>query len=184
MHEVILAFGSNLGDRYLNIKNALRVVNCLPGTKVVKISKIYETEPIDVPNTQNFYLNCCAVVETDYDPNTFLGFCLGVETTLGRRRPYKNASRIIDIDLIMYDDIEIRTKKLTLPHALWSKRLFVLIPLLDLCRNGKINKFNIRALLQSCEKSDVKAYDAGGIKLLEKDQNILKKLKNFNDDAS
>ena len=168
MHEVILSFGSNLGNRYENLEKALYLVNQLPGTKIKKISKIYETSPVNTPDIQKFYLNCCAVAETEYEPHIFLGFCLGIETSLGRKRPYKNAPRIIDIDLIMYDRICIKTKNLTVPHTSWKDRKFVLQPLCDLYEDRQSGKENLNHLLNKLEKQHTRLFDEGGTRLLER----------------
>lgn len=136
MTEAVLAFGTNLNNKLLNIKTALEAVKKLPRTKIISVSKFYETDPFDVPDKQDKYINCCAKIKTDLEPNTLLGACLGIEASMGRIRPFKNASRIIDIDLILYGNSKILSKDLVLPHPEMLKRTFVLIPLLDLYPSG------------------------------------------------
>ena len=100
MHEALIAFGSNLGDRFKNLKLAINFLDSLPKTKITRVSDVYETRPADVIDKQNFYLNCCAILNTEFDPHILLGCCLGIETSLGRERSYKNSPRTIDIDVI------------------------------------------------------------------------------------
>lgn len=146
MHEAILSFGSNLGDRFKNLKKAIDCIGKLPKTKVVKVSAIYETPPFGVSEEQNYYLNCCARIATDFSPEILMGCCLGIEKALGRIRPYKNASRTIDIDLIFYEDLKINKENLQIPHPFWQERAFVLKPMMDICKNGNFFEFNIKKI--------------------------------------
>ena len=159
MKEAILSIGSNLKDRYKNIVTSIDFINRLPNTNVKKVSNFYETSPIGVNEKQNFYLNCCVKVFSEYSPEILLGCLLGIETCMGRTRPYKNASRIIDIDLVFYENVNISEKDLKLPHPLWNKRIFVLIPLLDLCEDGKIYGFDIKNIIKECPKSYIEKYE-------------------------
>lgn len=134
--EAVLEFGTNLGDRENNIKSAIDAVRKLPETEVISISKFYETEPFGVPDKQENYINCCAKIKTNLEAQTLLGACLGIEAAMGRIRTFKNAARIIDIDLILYGNLNIETKDLIVPHQRMLERLFVLVPLLDLYPNG------------------------------------------------
>ena len=134
--EAVLEFGTNLGDRENNIKSAIDAVRKLPETEVISISKFYETEPFGVPDEQENYINCCAKIKTNLEAQTLLGACLGIEAAMGRIRTFKNAARIIDIDLILYGNLNIETKDLIVPHPRMLERLFVLVPLLDLYPSG------------------------------------------------
>lgn len=137
MKEAVLEFGANLGNRESNIKSAIEAVKKLPETKVIAVSKFYETEPFGVPNKQNNYINCCAKIETNLEPHTLLGACLGIEASMGRVRTFKNASRVIDIDLILYGTLKVYSKDLILPHPRMLERTFVLVPLLELYPIGE-----------------------------------------------
>ena len=159
MHSAILALGTNLYDKEDNIKKAIRAIGCLPKTSVVKISSLYETKPFLVPDKQGNFLNCCIEVETDLQPKTLLGCCLGIEASMGRRRPYKNAARIIDIDLLLYEDRTYEDSDLFLPHPRIKERAFVMIPLLDICSEGRFFDFDFNKEIQEIDCSDVKKYD-------------------------
>lgn len=154
--KAVLAFGSNLGNRLENLRLATELVNNLPATKIVKISNIYETEPIDTIQKQNFYLNCCAKVETKLCPQILLNNCLKIETQLGRKRPYKNAPRTIDIDLILYGNVKIDTENLVIPHPRWKNRAFVIVPMLDVYVGGITDGgLNLKDILNSIEDQQI-----------------------------
>lgn len=132
MHDVFLSLGSNLGDRHENIKKALNALKNLCDTKLISTSNMYETEPLGVPDKQNLYINCCAHIQTKLSPHALLGACLGIESALGRKRTFKNAARVIDIDVLTYDDIIINTQELILPHPRMNERSFILDPLSEI----------------------------------------------------
>ncbi len=132
MAEVVLALGSNLLDREKNLKTAIEFLSRLPNTTVEGVSSIYATKPFLVPDEQNDYLNCCAKIKTDLSAETLLGCCLGIESAMGRIRTYKNAARIIDIDLLLYEGVTINMDHLVLPHPRIKERAFVMVPLSDL----------------------------------------------------
>lgn len=135
MKEAVLSLGSNMLNREENLKNAISALKKLPGTVVKKISSIYETKPFQVAEEQADYLNCCVKLVTELSPQILLGACLGIEASMGRLRPYKNASRIIDLDLLLYQDYSVCSKLLTLPHPRIKERAFVMVPLSDLYEN-------------------------------------------------
>lgn len=133
--KYVVAFGSNLGDREKNIKDAVSALDRTVGTKVLQVSEIYETEPIDCADDLS-YLNGCLVAESSFSPNEMLGILLGIESAMGRERPYFNAPRIIDMDLIFAFDgekeVKVSSENLTLPHPRAMQRNFVLTPLADI----------------------------------------------------
>ena len=159
MHEAILSFGSNLGDRFKNLKKAVEYIGKLPNTKIIKVSSIYETPPFKVSEEQNFYLNCCARIATSFSPEILMGCCLGIEAALGRTRHHKNASRTIDIDLIFYENLKINKKNLQLPHPFWQERAFVLKPMMDICENGKFFELDIEKFLLKCKKENIRKFE-------------------------
>lgn len=147
-----VGFGTNMGDRAENIKEAVSSINLLPETKVTKISKIYETEPWGFKD-QKMFLNGALKVETELSPNAFLGALLGIEAGMGRVRTIKNGPRIIDLDLLFYDDLVLNSKELVLPHPRIFERAFVLKPLGDIC-----NSEEILTALENIDKSGVTEY--------------------------
>lgn len=129
--KAYLGIGTNIGNRMQNLQDAVDSLNLLPATEVIDVSNIYETDPVGYDNQDDF-LNIVVEVETDFDSDTLLGACLGIEAGLGRVRTIKNGPRKIDIDLLLYGDEVKNTSSLILPHPRMTERNFVLKPLLDL----------------------------------------------------
>ena len=157
--EAVVELGSNLLDRKLNIHNAIEALSKLPKTKVLEVSSYYETEPFEVPDKQENYINCCVKIETDLLPETLLGSLLGIEAAMGRVRPFKNAARIIDADLLFYADVKMNTNDLILPHPEILKRAFVLVPLTDLYKDKVTPAFDFSEILDNMDVSGVKKID-------------------------
>lgn len=123
---VAIALGSNLGDRRLNLLRAIEQLKRV--MSVVRVSSIIETEPVAAPPPN--YLNMVIVGHTRVAPRALMNELLAIEKRLGRRRPSpNNAPRTIDLDLIFYDAVRMRTAKLTLPHPRFRERDFVMRPL-------------------------------------------------------
>jgi 2-amino-4-hydroxy-6-hydroxymethyldihydropteridine diphosphokinase len=160
MSRAVVALGSNIGDRDENIKAALRAISLLPGTKVLKVSGIYETEPVGFAD-QPMFLNAAALIETGLSPRALLGGCLGIEAALGRVRESKNGPRVIDIDLLVYEGVTSGDAELTLPHPRMAERAFVLIPLADLFPDGNV--------LGNDFKNDIMRFKGICIKLFKND---------------
>lgn len=131
MSKAYLGIGTNIGNREENLKNALLSLNLLPTTKVTAISSVYETAPVGYAE-QNDFLNIAVEIETELTAQNILGACLGIEAGLGRIRNIKNGPRIIDIDLLLYEDEKYNTPSLILPHPRMFEREFVIRPLLDI----------------------------------------------------
>lgn len=154
MNEAVLSLGSNLGERVDNLEKAIRSLNNLEKTSVVKISKFYETEPFRTPEKQNKYINCCALVSTELSPEMLMGACLGIESAMGRTRTHRFCARTIDIDILLYEDLKINSLSLILPHPRMLERNFVLVPLNDICPKLKFKSWNFQKYLQKI--NDVK----------------------------
>ena len=121
---VVIALGSNLGDREYNLR---RAIDALP-IRVVRVSAFIETEPVDAPPP--WFLNAVAIGYTSLAPEALLDALLQLETRLGRvRRGVRNEQRVIDLDLILYGATRMRTPKLTLPHPRAHDRDFVMEPM-------------------------------------------------------
>ena len=125
---VILALGSNLGDRAANLRAALDLL-AERGARAVRVSAAWETPP--VPADQPRYLNAAAVVETDLAPEELLAVAKEVERLLGRRPAGRWRPRPIDVDLLFHGGREIASETLTLPHPRIAERAFVLLPLAE-----------------------------------------------------
>ncbi len=136
MSEAVIALGSNMGNRIENLNAAVRAIAKLPDVKIIKASAVYETEPVDCEE-DDMYLNAAILVDANISPSMLLGECLGIEAAMGRVRTKKNAPRIIDLDLILYDGVKTESFELTLPHPRVLERAFVMAPLADLYPSGR-----------------------------------------------
>lgn len=130
MAVVYLGLGSNLGDRALNIKNAIDSLN-KQGIAVKKVSKIIETEPVGGPE-QGKFLNGALEAETDLSPKDLHKALKGIEKDLGRTPTVRNGPRTIDLDILLYNNLTIETPELTIPHPQILKRYFVAEPLAEI----------------------------------------------------
>lgn len=126
-----LGLGANLGDRLANLQRAVDELAAKPGIRVVRSSRVYETEPVGGPE-QPEYLNAVVEVETDLDPHALLAACLAVEGAMGRVRTERWGPRPIDVDVLTYGTETIDEPDLTVPHPRMHERGFVLVPLAEL----------------------------------------------------
>ncbi|MCM8792630.1 MAG: 2-amino-4-hydroxy-6-hydroxymethyldihydropteridine diphosphokinase [Candidatus Omnitrophica bacterium] len=124
-----LGIGSNIGQRRKNIDLALNKIRGLKHTKIVKIAPIIETLPQGGPKGQRRYLNTVVKIKTSLKPLYLLKKLKEIEKELGRTPTVKNGPRIIDLDILLYADRVINTKKLKIPHPRIFEREFVLKPL-------------------------------------------------------
>ncbi|MBR0534940.1 MAG: 2-amino-4-hydroxy-6-hydroxymethyldihydropteridine diphosphokinase [Clostridia bacterium] len=129
--KAVLGVGTNIGDRYKNIEAATESLGLVPGITVLRRSSVYETEPWGYTEQRSFYNNVIEI-ETSLTPNALLGVCLGIEAAMGRVREFRNGPRVIDIDVLVYEDASSDTQELVLPHPRIGERGFVLIPLKEL----------------------------------------------------
>ena len=124
---VFILLGTNLGDRLKNLKSATDFIEKEIGVILIK-SKIYETEPWGVIDQPNF-LNQVLKIKTKLTPEVCLKNCLSIENEMGRERLRKWGERLIDIDMLFYNDLKINTLDLILPHPRLHERNFTLVPL-------------------------------------------------------
>jgi len=126
--SVLIALGSNLGDRALFLRRAISELQHV--IHVVRVSSFIETDPVDAPPPK--YLNAVVAGYTDLSPSALLDALHAIEARLGRRRSTRNAPRTIDLDLILHSANRIRTRTLTVPHPRYRDREFVLAPMREL----------------------------------------------------
>jgi 2-amino-4-hydroxy-6-hydroxymethyldihydropteridine diphosphokinase len=131
MADVFLGLGSNLGDRIGNIRQALAILDKSEKIAIVTVSSLYETEPIG-NSGQPKYVNCVTRVDTEYDPHSLLNMIKAMETALGRKPNTHLRPRPIDIDILLYDDIDLESLDLVIPHSRLKSRRFALEPLLEI----------------------------------------------------
>lgn len=128
MSKAYIGLGSNKGDRLSLLRRSLELLGREQDITVSAISPLYETEPVSGP-PQGLYLNACAALNTVLSPVMLLKFMLNVENSLGRVRKRRWGPRTLDLDLLIYDALLMKTPTLTLPHPRMTERLFVLAPL-------------------------------------------------------
>lgn len=133
MHTVYLSLGTNLGDKELNLTDAIRMIGETVGT-VVRQSSFIATEPWGFESANGF-LNCAICIHTVLQPLDVLHKTQDIERQMGRQSKSVDGQyhdRIIDIDILLYDDLEMKTPLLTIPHPLMQERDFVMIPLKEI----------------------------------------------------
>ncbi|WP_059174223.1 2-amino-4-hydroxy-6-hydroxymethyldihydropteridine diphosphokinase [Bacillus sp. FJAT-27445] len=140
-NHAFLSLGSNMGDRFQNLKSAIGILDSHPSINVKEYSSIYETDPVGYED-QDLFLNMVVEIKTDLPPGELLEVCQGAEYSLGRKRGMKWGPRTIDLDILLYNQENIETEKLIIPHPRMAERAFVLMPLYEVAGNitlpGKI----------------------------------------------
>ena len=141
VHRAVLALGGNLGDRLESLQSALDALHDAPGIQPLSVSPVYETAPFggapDSPDAKDIsdqpaYLNAVALVGTDLTPHQLLIRTQAIEEALHRVRGERWAARTIDVDIIVYDDLELADEDLIVPHVRAHERTFVLRPWYDI----------------------------------------------------
>ena len=130
MVQVCVAFGANLGEAQATVLQAILDVGALATSQLVKASSLYASAPHEAAGPE--FVNAVAMYDTDLPPLALLDALQNLEKTAGRERPYLNAPRTLDLDIIFYGDIALDSPRLTLPHPRWQKRAFVLVPLAEI----------------------------------------------------
>ncbi|WP_026414148.1 2-amino-4-hydroxy-6-hydroxymethyldihydropteridine diphosphokinase [Actinomadura oligospora] len=135
-HRVVLSLGSNLGDRLDNLQEAVDTLFDAPGLDFVALSPVYETAPYAPPGEeipeQGDYLNIVLVADTRLPPENLLERVLNIENSMRRVREVRWGPRTLDIDIVIFGDVEMDDPNLTLPHPRAHQRAFVLVPWADI----------------------------------------------------
>jgi 2-amino-4-hydroxy-6-hydroxymethyldihydropteridine diphosphokinase len=159
-HTVFVGLGSNLGgsesgsgsNPQTNVLHALQALNALPRSRVVACSSLYRSAPIGYLAQPDF-INAVAQLQTELSPATLLQNLLAMERVQGRLRQFKNAPRTLDLDMLLYDDLQHHEHGLTLPHPQMHLRAFVLQPLLEIAPDCVIPGIgSAAAALNQCQE--------------------------------
>lgn len=154
-----IALGSNLKQPMLQIKQAIIALADLPQTKLLQHSSLYLTSPVGYDNQPDF-INAVASLETTLEPSQLLESILDIESSFGRERPFPNAPRVLDLDLLLYDELVMHTPSLTVPHPRMHLRGFVMLPLAEIAPDLMIPKLgSVVELLAKLDISDIKKID-------------------------
>ena len=164
LQHVFLGLGSNLGEREAALRRALAEIACF--ARIIRLSSVYETEPWGEVEGGNFY-NLAAEIECGLPPGELLQRLLEIEKSMGRVRLRKYEARIIDLDILLFDDLEYENAELRIPHPLLTERRFVLQPLAEIAPERIIpgSGLTVREALKTCK-------DTKKVLRLEKQLNI------------
>lgn len=150
MTDAFIGLGANLGDARATLRIAAWELEDLPGTKLRGVSSHYRTAPVDAVGPD--FVNAVAWLETELDAVALLAELQRIELRHGRERPYRNAPRTLDLDLLLHGDASIATPTLTVPHPRLPQRAFALVPLAELAPDAVIpGQGTARELLRQCE---------------------------------
>lgn len=125
-----VALGANLGDAQAALRQALRDLGALAHTRLVRASSLYRSAPVDATGPD--FVNAVAELSTTLSPYELLAALQGLERAAGRERPWRNAPRTLDLDILLYDDLTLADPVLTVPHPRMLDRAFVLRPLAEI----------------------------------------------------
>ncbi len=177
-HNVFIGIGSNIGERLHHLQEAVDRLSMLDETGVSVVSSIYMTEPVGECEQNRFY-NGVLQLETSLSPEELRRQCKTIEQELGRPDAYPRWSpRVIDLDILLYDDAIIQTETLSIPHPELHCRKFVLIPLLDIANPlHPAMQRTMRQLLECCNDRSVLIKTRESIRIKKKTKHLPKGLR-------
>ncbi len=150
-----ICLGSNLGIKKANIRRTIKLLTKKKDIKILKVSSLYETEPVGYVK-QDWFVNACLKAETNLSPRQLLNTLKDIEKQLKKKKKFiRWGPRTIDLDILLYDNLRLKTKDLVIPHPEMHKRAFVLIPLMELEPNliHPTKRKSILELLANLKKS-------------------------------
>lgn len=127
--RAFVALGANLGDAVATVQRALQTLSQTPGITLIRASSLYRTAPVDASGPD--FINAVAEVATTLTAPGLLDALQSIEAAEGRERPYRNAPRTLDLDVLLYGHARIDSPRLTVPHPRMAERAFVLVPLAE-----------------------------------------------------
>lgn len=159
--QAYLGLGSNLGNKKLNIDRAVQLLQEHMQIIVTRVSSYYETEPVGYKE-QDWFINAVVEIETSLDPYDLLKYCNQIEKELKRERIIRWGPRIIDVDILLYDNFRSDDRILTIPHPRMTERAFVMIPLLEIAPHLEINGKHIKAIVADLKGEEIKKMEQEG----------------------
>lgn len=157
MAKALLSLGSNIGDRNSNLTDAITRLSSHSHVTLLRRSSTFCTAPVG-PVAQDDFYNLAILIETDLDPDALMQLCLDTEAAMGRDR--KNAvrwgPRLIDIDVILYDDVHMTSALIELPHPRFRERAFVLVPMAEIAPDWSVEGERLDALAAQLDQSGIR----------------------------
>ena len=156
-HTVFIALGSNLGDRLANLQAAIQSLP--PAVRPLEQSPVYETAPWGYTDQPDF-LNQVVKATTDLSPEQLLTYLKSLEAKLGRSATFRYGPRLIDLDILLYDNLVLETPRLSIPHPRLAERAFVLFPLADLAPDVQhpVTGKTVRQMRDALEAPDIRLH--------------------------
>ena len=149
--QAYIGLGSNLEQPQRNILQAIHLISEHPQIELIATSSLYQTAPVGYLNQADF-INAVIKVNTCLDAMSLLQTLLDIEQRFGRQRPFKDAPRTLDLDLLLYGQLEVATEQLTLPHPRMHQRAFVMVPLKEIAPELMLPKIgNVQQIAESLE---------------------------------
>lgn len=157
MNHAFIALGTNIEPRLSHLRDAIKKIEANISINLKKQSSIYETAPVGYVEQADF-LNMVIEVETSLSPIELLDFCQSIENELGRKREIRFGPRTIDLDILTYNEENIKTERLIIPHPRMHERAFVLVPFFEIASELYIAGINKRVstLIKDLPKSELK----------------------------
>ncbi|ALS80141.1 MULTISPECIES: 2-amino-4-hydroxy-6-hydroxymethyldihydropteridine diphosphokinase [Planococcus] len=137
MNQSYLSLGSNMGDRFEMLRQAVLQLSTFPSITVTRISSLYETDPVGYKEQEPF-LNMVVQLETELNAVKLLDVCQKIEQNLNRKRLIRWGPRTIDLDILLYNQDNIKNDRLIVPHPRMDERAFVIVPLLEINQEFKV----------------------------------------------
>ncbi len=160
-HLAYISVGSNLGDKLINCQKGIATLTSGEKVNLIEVSKFYITQPVDFKE-QEWFVNAVIKVTTSFDPFKLLAEMLSIQQRAGRHYDkIRFGPRILDLDILFYDNLVIKESNLVLPHPRMHKRRFVLKPICDIDKNLKhpVLKKNMQVLLDSLQDNEQKVLE-------------------------
>jgi len=155
MHKVYLSLGSNIGDSVNYLDKAVDILDKHELIHNIKVSSYYQTDPVGYLD-QDVFVNIAVCLETDLSPYELLEVCQEIEEALERVRVVRWGPRTIDVDIILFDDVQMTDEKLTIPHPRMHERAFVLVTIAELDNTLIVLNKSIKSLIDLVDSSGVR----------------------------
>lgn len=158
--RAFVGLGANLEDPARAVTRALDDLAELPGTRLASASSLYRSAPVDAEGPD--FINAVAELHTGLDPHALLDALQAIENAHGRQRPWRNAPRVLDLDLLLWGEMTLSDARLTLPHPRMHLRAFVLAPLAEIASDLRLPGLPpLDALLQTCSDQRIEPLGRG-----------------------